>query len=294
MSNLKKYLPKYYNGVLEAVALIVAENVLFDLVGGDTKTVKDNQYVLTADSNMIKEYENILSIIPNLVTESLQFRRARIINRLSTKPPFSLGFLFGKLDEIVGVGKWDAYVDYATQTLYVESSAANQVWFHEIYVTINQIKPANIIFINKPLVVADINVSEEVSYTQSVFHYKLGTSWVLGKKPFRTFEDRGLVKMANIPSIKPKLLNDIAGFAASDISKVRINGSLVITSFTLKSASQNIATIEYEVGMGTNITEITKVELLDSTDVVLTDAAIYVPVLDGALMKHNILIKEGV
>ncbi len=294
MSNLKNYLPNIYKDVLETDELTGTEDLLFQDLNSETEKVRNNQFVLTSDVDGIEQYEKMLNIIPNSSTESIQFRVNRIINRLSMTPPFTFSFLKKKLDEIIGAGKWEAYIDYANYTLYVESSAVNQIWFHEILVTINRLKPVNIVFTNKPFVAAKIHVSENINLTQVSFNYKVGTTWVLGRKPFTSLENIGGIKMASVPSIKQEMLNSIAEFTSSDIVKVRVNDSLIITDFTIKESTQNIVTIEYQIALESGITEVTKIELLDVMDSVLMESLVYVPILESIILKHTIQIKEGV
>ena len=294
MNNLKTYLPRIYKNILEFDNLMEVENELFNKLNLETNKVKNNQYILTADLDGIIMYEKMLGIIANPAIEDIEFRRNRIINRISMTFPFTFSFLKKKLDEIIGIGKWEAYMDYANYTLYIESSAANQMWFHEILVTINKLKPANIVFINKPSIVEDILVSEKINLSEVIFNYRLGTSWVLGLKPFTSLENMGVIKTANVPSIKQEMLNGIAEFTSSDIAKVRVNESLIITDFIIKESTQNIVTIEYQIALESGITEVTKVELLDVMDNVLTESLIYVPILEAIILKHTIQIKEGV
>ena len=294
MSNLKRYLPNIYKDVLEMGELTSTEDLLFHELQTETEKVKNNQFVLTSDITGIEQYEKMLNIIPNPSTESIEFRVDRIINRLAMTPPFTFPFLKKKLDEIIGIGRWEAYMDYANYILYVESSATNQIWFHEILVTINRLKPVNIVFTNKPFVAAKIHVSENINLTQVSFNYRVGTTWILGQKPFTSLENMGVIKMATVPSIKGEMLNSIAEFTSSDITKVRVNETLVITDFTIKESSQNIVTVEYQISAESDITEVTKVELLDAADNVLTESLVYVPILESIILKHTIQIKEGV
>lgn len=104
---------------------------------------------------------------------------------LDDKPPFTLGFLYQKLDEIIGKGLWSVTVDYPNYTLYIESSSESQQYFTEVLYTINKIKPAHIVFINKPLTITELTVDETVELTDLQWNYILG-SWKLGEKPFIT------------------------------------------------------------------------------------------------------------
>jgi hypothetical protein len=146
---------------------------LFDNLDTETEKVRDNQYVLTADIDGIIAYEKMLNITPKPATETIEFRRQRIINRLSMVPPFTFRFLKQRLDEIIGVDRYIASIDYPNYTLYIESSAENQEWFHEIFVTITKLKPANIVFINRPLVYEEIRAGESINLTQVNFNYRL-------------------------------------------------------------------------------------------------------------------------
>ena len=293
MSDIKQYLPNIYDAILEFEGLIASENALFNNLDVETEKVRNNQYALTADIDGIIAYEKMLNIIPKPATETIEFRRQRIINRLSMVPPFTFRFLKQRLDEIIGVDRYTVSIDYPNYTLYVESSAENQEWFHEILVTVTKLKPANIVFINKPLVYEEIRAGESINLTQVNFNYRLGSTWVLGLKPFVSLDDMGVIKVATTPSIKQDLLNHMAAFTASDISDVRINGTFMVPTFITKAAVNNMVTVEYEISETDGIPEITQIELLDSEGAVLADSAVYVPILERVILKHNILIKEG-
>jgi len=293
MNDLKIYLPRIYKNILEFDKLIETENELFNNINSETNKVKNNQYVSTADLDGIIMYEKILGITANPAIEDIEFRKNRIINRLSMTLPFTMRFLKSGLDKIIGKDRWTAYLDFDNYTLYVESAADNQIWYHEILVTVNKLKPANIVFINKPLIVEDILVSEKINLSKVIFNYRLG-SWVLGQKPFTSLENRGVIKMATTPSIKQDLLNHVATFTASDIADVRINGTFMVPAFVTKAAVNNQVIIEYEISETDGISEITQIELLDSVGMVLADSVVYVPILERVILKHTIQIKEGV
>ena len=274
-------------------SLIVAEDSILDTAEAEKKNVENNQFVLTANEYGIEQYENMLGIIPNPSTETLQFRRDRIINRLSMTPPFTFRFLKKKLDEIIGDGRWKAYIDFSTYTLYVESSASNQIWFEEIIITMSNLKPANIVFINQPLITQGLVMSEEISYSTMQYNYVLGVSWVLGAKPFLSYIDKGAIKLSNVSSLQPGLFNDVADFTASDIASVLLNDSVVISSFVTKQASANLVDIEYNVSTS-QVQSITNIKLKNSYGDILSEAVVYVPLLEDVLMKHTITVKEDI
>ncbi|MEG1803545.1 MAG: putative phage tail protein [Lachnospiraceae bacterium] len=296
MNNSRKcssYVPQIYSGFVEMEELISAEDVILDNAEIEKNNLQNNQFVLTANEYGIEQYENMLSIIPNPSTETLEFRRDRIINRLSMTPPFTFRFLKKKLDEIIGVGKWKAYIDFSNYTLYVESSANNQIWFEEIIITMSNLKPANIVFINQPLITQGLVLSEKISYSTMQYNYVLGVSWVLGAKPFLSYIDKGAIKLSNVSSLQSGLFNDVADFTASDIASVLINDSVTITAFVTKQASANIVDIEYNV-LTSQVQAITNIKLKNSSGEVLSEAIVYVPLLEDVLMKHTITVKEEI
>ena len=296
MSDSRKassYVPQIYKGFTEMEDLIAVEDNILDAAENEKKNLEDNQYVLTANEYGIEQYEDMLDIIPNPAVETLQFRRDRIVNRLSMTPPFTFRFLKKKLDEIIGVGKWKAYIDFSTYTLYVESSANNQIWFEEILITMTNLKPANIVFINHPLITQGLVMSEEISYSTMQYNYVLGVSWVLGALPFLSYIDKGAIKLSNVSSLKDDLFQDVATFTASDIATVLLNDSLSISNFVTKQASANIVDIEYNV-LASQIQTITNIKLKNSSGDVLSEAVVYVPLLEDVLMKHTITVKEEI
>lgn len=101
-TNLAKYYPIIYKDVLETDHLVSTENELFDELDSLTLEAEQNQFILTSNARGLTIYENMLNIIANPQSDSIQFRRERIINRLSTAPPFTIRELRNKLDQLLG------------------------------------------------------------------------------------------------------------------------------------------------------------------------------------------------
>lgn len=283
--------PSVYDGVLEISVLSETDDVLLDQALAKLERAQLNQFILTADEETISVYEKMFSILANPTTETLQFRRERVLNRMSLQPPFTMRWLQNKLDEIIGVGKWDAYVDYANRTLYIESFVVNQQWFNELRITINRIKPCNLVFVNKPLIMADVVANETIVSATRHHAYILG-QWQLGQEPFATTDSEEVIKLPSVNSINPNLLADIASFSATDVVAVRLNGSVKLSDFTTKAGQGTTTIVEYEVKPA-QVSEITQIELIGTGDRVLTASAVYIPVTEAVICKHAINFKEG-
>lgn len=283
--------PSVYDGVLEISVLSETDDVLLDQALAKLERAQLNQFILTADEETISVYEKMFSILANPTTETLQFRRERVLNRMSLQPPFTMRWLQNKLDEIIGVGKWDAYVDYANRTLYIESFVVNQQWFNELRITINRIKPCNLVFVNKPLIMADVVANETIVSATKHYAYILG-QWQLGQEPFATTDSEEVIKLPSVNSINPNLLADVASFSATDVVAVRLNGSVKLSDFTTKAGQGTTTIVEYEVKPA-QASEITQIELLGTGDRVLTASSVYIPVTEAVICKHAINFKEG-
>lgn len=293
MSQIKEYIPSIYDGVVEMEALGDSYDVLLNTVEDVITKFSDSQFILSAPLEVIKEWEKLLKIYAK-DTDTLELRRERVMNRLSMSPPYSLPYLRQRLDGIIGVGKYQLYMDYDNYTMYVESSANNQFWAEEINITIGKIKPANIVFINKPLITYNSIVNESIELIKLIYNYKLGTTWTLGRKAFVTENSGGVIKMANVRSIQNKFLNDIAEFSANDINNVLLNDTETIDTFSIKKSVDNVVTIEYTVPAELGIVELTNIKLRDAENNVLTSADVYVNIADDIIVKHIINVKEGV
>ena len=290
-TQLCQQLPPWYREVLDYQQMCQTETAQFEALAQEITGVAENFFFQTMGLDGIEMWEQIFHIVPNPQTEDVDFRRYRVLNRITTKPPYTLGFLYQKLDELIGPGLWEVTVDYPNYTLYIESSAQNQNYAQEVAFTINQIKPAHIVYVNTPFIQSGLLLSEQIERLIRTYNYKLG-SWSLGQLPFATDGENEVVKLPETPSIQQALLTGVANFVSGDVASARINGTISITALT-KSVEGNILTITYTVA-SSQTTEITSVELLDGDGNVLTSSTVYVPVGSTVVMKHTIPVAEGV
>lgn len=290
-TDMLSLLPPWYREILDYQEICQTEKAQFDALASEITGVADNFFFQTMDESAVSMWEQIFEITPNPETETLDFRRARALNRISTRPPFTLGFLYQKLDELIGPGAWTVTVDYPNYTIYIESSAENQQYATEVAYTINRIKPAHIVYVNTPYTRTGLLLSETIELSQRVYNYKLG-AWGLGVLPFAVEQSQGVIKMPTTPSIQAALLNDTANFVSGDIASARINGTIAISELN-KSVEGSTLEVTYTVAQS-QTEAITSAELLDAEGNVLTSSTVYVPVSGSTIMKHIIPVSEGV
>lgn len=296
-TELLNLLPPWYREVAEYQQICSAEAQQLQTAALATQSIADNFYFQTMNLAGVQMWEQIFNITPNPATETLAFRRARVLNRISMRPPYTLGFLYQKLDELVGPGLWSVEVDYANYALTIEAGAEDQSYWQELAYTVNHIKPAHITYISRPLIRTGILMSEEVRSAHFEWNYYLG-SWALGAEPFADETDVEVVKTANINSIQPAMLNGVANFASGDVAYVQINGGIDIGTInkavTPAQYVGGAATLTVSYNVTTTMTDaVTSVALMDANGNALTSMNVYVPVTETVNLQHTILIQEG-
>ena len=175
--SFKKYIPAYYGEIREMEAIAGTQGANIDVLNNELQLAVDNQFVLTANSKVISIYEELFQIKSVPTAEDLSFRRQRVLNRLKARPPFTERYLKERLVEMFGEGNFELYIDYNKYQLKLESSVSNYNWFKEAEILIREIKPANIEYIQAPLLVEMIKLVERAS-VQSVSFFRVGISVV--------------------------------------------------------------------------------------------------------------------
>lgn len=291
---MKRYFPRFYDGYVEIDAIIDTEDKAFEEIGVNFRRAINNQFIKLADETGISAYEVLFDVIADPSSETLEERRDRLLNRVSVIPYYTTIFLRNRLDSLIGAGLYNLIIDYDNYTLYLESAAKNQLYYNEIAVLMSNIKPCNIVFINMPLVSQQIFVSEQVNVSKLTYNYVLGGQWKLGEKPFISYEDKGIIKGRSTNSMSSLMEAKYRQFTLSEITSALINNTIRITTFLTKEEVNGEAIIEYIVPQQEQNIEVTNIKLLNKNGLICFESSVYVPVYEDTIMKHNIIIKEGV
>ena len=290
-TNLLEQLPDWYAQILDYQELCLAEQPSFDAVADEIIAVADNFFFQTMDVDAVSQWERVFDIVADPTTETLEFRRVRVLNRISTKPPYTLAFLYQKLDELIGPGQWTVNVDYPNYTLYIESSAQDQSYATEVAFTINRIKPAHIVYVNTPQIQREVLANETSERTQRTYNYNLG-GWGLGLLPFADETSLGVIKTPQTKSIQQAMLDDITSYLSQNIGSIRLNGTVTISDI---SKTPTGSQLEISCSVSSSQAEaVTSAELLKTDGTVWDSASVYVPVNQGTVLKYIINVLEGV
>ena len=290
-TNICKYYPRWFRRILDFQYLCRSEGEELRCLAEAMDQIHRNLFVQTMDEGTTAQWEAILRILPT-PEEDLDFRRLRVLNRLSLRPPFTLIFLREKLDLLFGPGNYLVEVDYPNYTLYIEASVESQRYFGEVSALLSIIKPCHIVYIARPRMDAGLKLAERVASGKLTYNYVLG-AWALGQKPFVSYLEQEVLKMETTASIRPALLEQTAGFVAGDVYAARLNGSILITALT-RSVVGNMGSVSYPVRRD-QVTAVEQVELLDRDGNVLTSCAVHLPLLEEVTsLRHSFTVKEGV
>ena len=314
MRLLKKYLPSLYRENKEMEGLMNAEQSIYDEAETDIKFAFSRQFVVTADEKGVEQYEKILGIMPT-ATDSLEFRKRHVITRLSTTPPYTLNYLKQQLTMIFGADNFNAWVDYGKRELYVDSFINNISLFFELETFIAKVKPANMIYIYRSLVLPKVGVSSRYlagwgkwNYkldgtwnlgakpfysddTTEEWNYKLDGTWNLGAKPFATYY-LGEIKMNNQSSVTPFTLNYSASKLKEIITKVVINNTITVNSSDFLNFNVSGGRITFDVLVGTANILIENVKI-HAGENIIDDATLAVKSGENARIRFEIEYKEA-
>lgn len=194
MNRLLEYLPEIYHDVLDFVQLTETGSAEIITAEQAINTLFDDQFIVMASEQAVKRREKILGIQADPATETLDFRRKRLINRYSTKPPFTVRYLQDRLDYLVGKGLTIVSADAQNFILTVTTNIDNAAVFREVERTVRVVKPANLIYRQQTSLQGTIELEEHIKKQDVTWNYKLDGSWTLGEKSFANIGPEVIIK----------------------------------------------------------------------------------------------------
>ena len=98
---LMRQLPHWFKPVLEYIAIMRAYSVVLADCENTAKGIQDNFFIQTADSDTLAVWERLLGISAK-PTDTIEFRRERILSKLDQTVPFTYWHLKKRLTELYG------------------------------------------------------------------------------------------------------------------------------------------------------------------------------------------------
>jgi len=139
------YVPNLYKNNLEMFNIINSEEQEFELnLKPDIDNSFNNTFISKANEKGIEQYEQIFNIKADPNTETIDFRRQRILSRLISNIPFTERYMVNVLNSILGEGTWNYEINYNDYTLTINSNIPGRGWLTELYQFLKRTIPCNI------------------------------------------------------------------------------------------------------------------------------------------------------
>ena len=178
-----QYWPELYHDIRDFIELAQTESIELDLLEDGITGLLADQFVMTSGAAAVRRREQLLGIQADPTSESLEFRRLRIVNRYSTRPPFTIRYLQNQLDFLIGEGLATVSVNVQNFILRVTVDIPDAAVFREMQYTINAIKPANMVYQQATGLEDGIQFEETMSRIALLRETRLGV-WRIGTVPF--------------------------------------------------------------------------------------------------------------
>ncbi|GBF75759.1 hypothetical protein PA598K_04190 [Paenibacillus sp. 598K] len=91
--------------------------------------------------------------------------------------------------------------------------------------------------------------------------------------------------------IQPSYLHEIAEYTGTRIAFIVLNETVVLSEFLVKEATANALVLEYLVPKGL-VNEVSKVELKNSEQQVISTRSVKVPIVEDTIMRHVMTVEE--
>ncbi len=117
MSKLIEYMPPFLKDIREFNKIFDAEDIELEELDYNVKKMLTEVIVKTADSYGLDRYEKIYKI--NNISNNIEIRRINILNKLNDILPFTLKWLYNKLEEALGKGNFNIDIDYDNYSIKI-------------------------------------------------------------------------------------------------------------------------------------------------------------------------------
>lgn len=98
---LMRQLPHWFKPIIEYIAIMRAYSVVLADCENTANGIQDNFFIQTADSDTLAVWERLLGISAK-PTDTIEFRRERILSKLDQTVPFTYWHLKERLTELYG------------------------------------------------------------------------------------------------------------------------------------------------------------------------------------------------
>lgn len=160
-------IPSLYSLIREFNALGHSFDQLQDNLDKAVEKGYDNQYIMTADEATITRLE-VMYGIQAQSSESLTFRRRRLLAKKQERVPYNLAYLRQSLDVLTGAGLTYASVDYVLQELHVDVLIGGGDYWAAVWQLVEKVVPLEL-----DITVAVLAITEILIITSKAYYFDL-------------------------------------------------------------------------------------------------------------------------
>lgn len=150
---IKEHWPEIVQEIREFQYIDLAQDPEFKAIKSDANTLTEVILVSTAPEVILSRYEKILGLEAE---QDIGVRRSNILNKLSNRTPFTLGWLKEKLNTLLGVGNYTLYVDGVGFEVVIEVDIAYGHIFSSVQTQFIKQIPANMLLTPKLKITAPV------------------------------------------------------------------------------------------------------------------------------------------
>lgn len=118
---LIEYLPKFMQDIREFKELFSTEDIEIEKLNAAIEKITDEVIVKRAQDYGLTRYEKIYNTVNT--SSDLEIRRLNILSKMNNRTPFTMKWLEGKLNEMVGEDNYSLDIDYDSYTLTIKFDA---------------------------------------------------------------------------------------------------------------------------------------------------------------------------
>ena len=141
-----KNLPEYYHDIPEIRELCNSLNEEFKQIAKDNDFDFNELFVLSASEDSIEKWEKEIYIKYDKFLDTLEFRKERIINRYTIKPPFTMRWLEQQLSAFLKDGFISLIRDEDIETLFINASLESLPKLREFRSTLENTVPLSMLW----------------------------------------------------------------------------------------------------------------------------------------------------
>lgn len=192
MSKLIEYMPPFLKNIREFNKIFDAEDIELEDLNYNLKKMLTEVIVKTADSYGLDRYENIYNI--SNTSNNIEIRRINILNKINDILPFTLKWLYNKLEEALGEGNYHIDVDYNNYSIKITILGLSMEIADIYRENLRQQLPANMV------IVFDLQINNNIVIGSTIVQKEYNTMKVNQDilKEYETINEKDYIRAISI------------------------------------------------------------------------------------------------